>query len=239
MLENWSLTKLCRSEKTSRYLEWRELLNELVSDLPETAAPEAYVASARELNLLGHEKDFMYSSDQMEMVHVAYTIIEVAWGGTTAVQCLLHETDVREDPRKWELVSAIDHSRYTVLQVEEVKRGEGVQTRDLLNLDERVFLTDLALSRSAVPGLVLATRVISCDGFHFSDGAALGMVLPESGRRLQKFRSVLKAAQRLVNKDSPRRQIAKHLIRGFGEMGADEFMVHIPVEYVESEFDDD
>jgi hypothetical protein len=70
------------------------------------------------------------------------------------------------------VLKAMSQSFYTLVQVEQVLKGVGVQADDLLG-DRRYPIIDMGLSKTGVKGLVIATRLLPFADFVMTSGAPI------------------------------------------------------------------
>jgi hypothetical protein len=82
------------------------------------------------------------------------------------------------------------NSYYSLFSIEEIHQGRGATLRNILR-DKTLFLMDLGIGKSAVPGMLFAGRVIPLADFHMTTGT----FIPVSDKRL-----VEKAIMPIVNK---------------------------------------
>lgn len=160
-------------EQLARYRRLRavqmDLHRTLMKELPKSAIEDC----AEALGL--YEKGTLVFGSESEMsVLMDYCIYDYRWDGQNVIERHLGQLPVEAGSDERVLLEAMVEARYSLLVVEEVIEGFGVQTRDLLN-GEGVFVMDVAFSQTAPKDVILACRIISPgDGsFSMTTGAAL------------------------------------------------------------------
>jgi hypothetical protein len=101
-----------------------------------------------------------------------FAIYEYRAGGHNAVERYLARGDVGEGTDEHTVLEAMQKARFTLLAVEEALPEIGARALDLI-YGEAVMLADLGLSETAVPGIVLATRLLAFPTFTMTSGAPL------------------------------------------------------------------
>ncbi len=79
------------------------------------------------------------------------------------------------------LLDALVDCEYSLFIVQQIDAGHGLRLLDAFS-EREIFLVDVNLSRTAVAGHLLATRVVSLDGIMFTTGCACpfpGQYLPQ------------------------------------------------------------
>lgn len=141
----------------------------------------------------------IYMNDNLDFGSVSeisvlmdYCIYDYRWDGQNVVERYVAQASIEADSDERILLDAMLEARYSVFAVDEVVRGFGVQTHDLLRGDSG-FIMDIALSETAVDGLVFAGRVITPGDGEFSmttdapllaDAAILKRIIREIPERL-------------------------------------------------------
>ena len=101
-----------------------------------------------------------------------YCIHHVRTDGCNAVERELIARSNAPESDEFTCLRALQHTVYSIFIVEAVEPGLGVHVRDLRS-QEVLFVMDLGFGSSAVPGIVIATRIISVAGINMTGGAAI------------------------------------------------------------------
>jgi len=161
----------------------RGLHNELMKLLPKNALKECGMA-------LGIYKNdtLVFSSESETDVLMDYCIYDYRWDGRNVIERYINQTPIEDGSDKRILLDAMLEARYSLFMVDDIVRGRGVQTRDLLRGDSG-FIVDVALSETAMKGFILACRIISPGdgGFSMTTGAGLPADRSIMGRIIQEI----------------------------------------------------
>jgi hypothetical protein len=121
-----------------------------------------------------------------------YCIHDVRRNGRNAVEEYLVECPPSPDSDEAQCLSAMRDAKYALVVVLEVQSGVGCLVENLYT-DKQHLLVDMGLSRTATPGLLLATRLLDFGKYHTTGGAAIPLgVLDE--KRLNEWRKRLSAS---------------------------------------------
>jgi hypothetical protein len=103
---------------------------------------------------------------------IDYAIYNHARGGRTAVQRYWQTHRPGAGSLEAVVRDAMLDTSYTLFRIVRVRPGVGVDVEAML-LDDSGLMVDINFSRSAVPDLVFAARLLRFDGFAISSGATL------------------------------------------------------------------
>jgi hypothetical protein len=123
-----------------------------------------------------------------------YCIHDVRRQGINAIERFLLQSPPQADSDEMVLLQALRQARFCLVAVDRAEPEVGVRGRDLLR-DEPQFLLDIGFSREAVPGMVLATRVMAPEGNCRTTGAPLlvGVLSPaEQAKYVQDLAAIFK-----------------------------------------------
>jgi len=183
------------AELLARYQRLRQvglaLNNRLVETLPRSVLDEG----GHKLGLLKGNVLTLDTEDEIAPL-MDYCLHDVRRQGLNAIERYLAESPPPPGSDEMVLLEALRQARFTLLIVEAVERGVGVQVRDLLR-DELYFLVDIGFSHSAPVGMVSATRVMAPEGIAMTTGAALPVGVLSAADRVQyleDMKTVLKSA---------------------------------------------
>jgi hypothetical protein len=163
-------------EALARYKKLRQAAMQVNSRLMKLVPKSALDEGGKALGFL-QEGVLVFESEDETSVLIDYCIYDVRTEGKTAIDRFLEESPPPAGSDELVLLEAMREAEYCLLKVEGNVRGAGVHVRDLLR-NEGFFLSDIGFSVSAVPGFVLASRVITADGVNMTSGAALPVNLP-------------------------------------------------------------
>jgi len=107
-----------------------------------------------------------------------YCIYDYRENGLNAISRYMVKSPPVLDSDEYVVLKAMSESFYTLVQVEHVLPGVGVRADDLLG-EKQFLIIDLGFSKTAIEGLVLATRLLSFADFTMTSGAPLA-VAPET-----------------------------------------------------------
>jgi hypothetical protein len=145
-----------------------------------------------------------------------HAIYDVVRDGRNAVDRLIEDDPPPEGSMELRLLHSMQKARYTIFEVQTPIPGFGVRG---LEGPERnpVLLVDLGFSATAVPGLVLATRIHSPgEGWWVATGAAL----PLNPKALTRIIRELSDHQRRFGAEPAERERAAMIIRACVASGA-------------------
>jgi hypothetical protein len=145
----------------------RELHPRLMDQLPHGAFSEC----GKRLGIL-RRGILVFDNEAETSVLTDYCLYDYRWGDRTAIDRYVEQAPFPADSDETLVLGAMQQARYTLLAIGRVERGLGIEALDVL-YRERVFLVDEGFSMTAVPGLVLASRIKSFPEFYTTTGAAL------------------------------------------------------------------
>ncbi len=165
----------------SRYKRLRATGSRISNKLVERLTKDAIDEGGRKLGIL-QRGILVFNSEDETAVLMDYCIYDVRRGGRNAIE--QHLIDSPPEPESDEMVclQAMQHATYSMLLVESVVRGVGVMACDILS--HKTFLVvDMGLSKTGVPGALIASRLLHHEGFAMTSGAAIPItVLPKAER---------------------------------------------------------
>lgn len=169
---------LQHSEFLPRYKHLRKVGLELNNRLVKTLTKSILDEGGEDLGIL-KGKALVFDTIDESSVLMDYCIHNVRRQGMNAIERFLAKSPPPADSDEMLLLQALRQSRFCIFAVDSVEPGVGVHGRDILR-NEPLFLFDIGFSGSAVPGAVLATRIMALEGMHRTTGAALpvGLLSP-------------------------------------------------------------
>jgi hypothetical protein len=160
-----------QTDLVARYLRFREIGKRLNLTMTERTPTDVLQEGGRDLGLF-RKGTFVFGSEDETSVLIDYCIYNVRRQGCNAVQTLLAQSPPADGSEESLVLDALTRTWYSVFTIETVESGVGVRVRDILRETEHLLI-DMGLSRSAVRGDMLATRVVPFDGFIITTGAGL------------------------------------------------------------------
>jgi hypothetical protein len=115
---------------------------------------------------------FVFENEDETSVLMDYCIYNVYRKGRNAVEQYLCDCAPDPDSDEMACLRAMQHSIYALLAVLRVEPGIGCHVRNLFTEETRL-LVDIGFSKTALPGTVIATRLLDFGGFVATGGAAL------------------------------------------------------------------
>ncbi len=170
-----------RGRILERYKAVRVASKALHSRLLEMLSKAIMERAARDLGMW-HRKTIVLESESEMDILADHAIYDCLTDGRNAVDRYAAEHTLAVGGEEEAALNASLRAYYSVFHVREIEPGAGVVVEDLFRREEH-FLADIALSETAVKGLVLATRVLPMDGFIMTAGASLP-VGPDAGEEI-------------------------------------------------------
>ena len=165
------------SELVNRYKQLRKINRKLNNILPRQLSKQAIEKCGQKLGIMNGNTLVLQDMDEISVV-MDYCIYDYYENRSNAVSRYMVKFPPAPDSDEHVVLKAMSESFYTLIQVEHVLPGVGVQADDLLG-DKQFLIIDLGFSETATQGLVLATRLLSFADFTMTSGAPL-VVFPET-----------------------------------------------------------
>jgi hypothetical protein len=150
------------------YTRLRETQRALNLTLTNALSKKAILESAERLGLVRRGRVIADSQLDLDLVMDTAVYDYYPSGNENAVARYAGRHELTGDAKT--VLDAMLRARFTLVELGERVKGVGVQARDVV-FAESFFLADVALSRTGVPGLVLATRLLSFESFRMTTGA--------------------------------------------------------------------
>ncbi len=159
------------SDLVARYLRIRETGMKLISMLVGKLPKDVLEQGAREL---GFQRNgiLVFSSMHESSILMDYCLYNIRRHGRNTIENFLANSPPAEGSEQWPFLQAMSRSWYSLFSVQEVMRDVGARVLDILRDSEHLLL-DVGFGRSAVPGALIASRVLPFDEFIITSGAAL------------------------------------------------------------------
>ena len=174
-------SKRQHAELLARYQQIRQIGLELNNRLVGTLSKSDLQEGGKRLGIL-RRGVLVFDTEDVTSVLMDYCLHDVRRQGRNAIERFLAESPPPADSEAMIYLQAKRTSWYSVIVVESVERGVGVNVRDLLR-DESLLIVDLGFSQTAKPGVVLASRLMTADGIPMTTGAALPVGVPSTAQR--------------------------------------------------------
>jgi hypothetical protein len=162
----------------ARYRDLRKKLIALHHDVQKKhLSKDALTKSARRLGIPVQGRTFLFRCSEELSILMDYCLYDhrdIPYEGPArnAIERCLDRDPPLAGTDERAILEACSAARYTIIRVEAVHEGLGIEAYDLL--DGRAFLlTDLGLGSSARKGAVLAVRVVAPFGIHMTTGNLL------------------------------------------------------------------
>lgn len=160
-----------------RYQVLRKAGMRLSMRLVESLSKGELQRGASNLGILQGQQ-IVFDTEDQSAVLMDYCIHDLRQNGVSAVEKFLAAPPPGLSADETVFLEGMRSARYSLFVVEAATPGAGIDVRDMLR-DDRLFIVDMGFSRSARPGLVMASRVLSPEGINMTSGAALPVgVLP-------------------------------------------------------------
>lgn len=163
------LTRLFQS-KTSRYRKWRELGMHLNSQIVQTLPKELIGRAAEDLGMKGPRGVLVFDDEDETSFLMDRAIHDLKIDGRRWIEFYIEKEEARHTQDERKLLYTLRDSYYSLFQIQEVRRFQGVQMTDLLS-SRSLFLTDIGLGTTLQKDYLLATRVVSVEDLHFTSGS--------------------------------------------------------------------
>lgn len=159
------------AELVERYKRFRSINKKLHSALINYLPEKALRKCAKRLGI-SKSGVFVFQEQHEVDVLMDYCIYDYFESGENAVRRYMVKNQPDPDSDESIVLRTMLDSFYTLVQVEHIIEGVGIQVHDILS-DSKSLLVDIGFSETAVEGLVIATRIIPFEDFIMTSGTAL------------------------------------------------------------------
>jgi hypothetical protein len=164
------------ADALARYLKRRDVCLQINHALLKVLDKEATQEAGLRLGIL--QRGILVFDSESEMpILFDYAIHFYRTHGRNAVDTYLEKTPPPEGSPEMLYLQALRRSHYSFLRVDGSEPGRGLAVQDMLR-DEPGFLVDVALSKTAWKGMIIATRVVPWEDYLTTSGAALPVTVP-------------------------------------------------------------
>jgi hypothetical protein len=157
----------------ARYKRLRTICSGLHDEFVGRFPDDVIRAGAEKLGIL-HDGALLFQDENQMSVLMDYCVYDVFHNDRNAVEQYLCECPPEADSEETECLHAMQHASYTVLAVLDIEPKVGCHVRNLFT-GETQLVVDISFSESAVPGLIIATRLLEFGDFVITSGVALPM----------------------------------------------------------------
>lgn len=166
-----------------RYRHFRQLGRtynlELVKQLPPPALPE----SGKKLGLYKAGTLIINQDDEIAVAY-DYSLHHYRRIGKNTIERALETSPPAADSDEMIYLRAMAGSRFSLFRVEDILPHRGARLKDLVT-DEALDLMDIGLSSAGIPGIIVAGRLLSFDGFNMSSGTLIPVPEPVFESRIR------------------------------------------------------
>jgi len=139
--------------------------------LPQYASAEVLKEAGRQLGIWKHETMVLDTEDQVGVL-MDYAFHDCFRDGENAVDRYAAENPPVPNSDEEALLAAMTAAFFSIFHVDDVITNIGVRVSDLLT-GRRHLIVDVGFGETAVPGFVIASRILPLDDFAMTGGAAL------------------------------------------------------------------
>jgi hypothetical protein len=170
----WLTLKADYSQLVDRYRKLREISRRLHNEvLPKYLSKRAFQTCGRKLGIM-RGNTFVFDEMDHAGVLMDYCLYDHTEEGGSAVCRYMADAQLDAQSDEYAMVKAMSESFHTLVLVTEVLPDVGVRVVDLF-AGREFLLIDMGLSRTAVKGIVIATRLFPFDEFVMTSGAPLSV----------------------------------------------------------------
>jgi hypothetical protein len=155
----------------ARYKRLRPIRLDLNNKLVERLSRDALNEGAKILGLL-RGGVFVFDDENEMSALMDYCIYDIYRNGRNAVDQYLHDCPPDSESEEMVCLRAMQQATYTLIAVQHSVPRVGCQIQNLFT-DETQLLADVGFSKSAQPGVLLATRLLDFGDFVTTSGVAL------------------------------------------------------------------
>lgn len=150
----------------------QDLNTRLIKQLPRAAIEEC----GKKLGVWKRGTLILGGEDELSVL-MDYALFHFSRNDVNAVSRFLKMSPPDESSMEMTLLQAMLKAHYSLFSVKAIHANKGLVLSDLLR-DNEIFLIDLSMSRTAMPGMLFMGHVLPMPNFHMTSGAF--MPVPES-----------------------------------------------------------
>jgi hypothetical protein len=160
-----------RTALLERYRHLRATMRELHSQLLDTLQKDTVTKCGRKLGFMV-DGTLVFKNEDESSVLMDYCLYEGWSGQHNAISRFLDQQPYDPGSDEMVMLEAMSRARYSLLQVESVAKGVGVNCRDLLRGDGG-SIVDEGLGNTACPGVVFGCHLVMLPKMSITTGAPL------------------------------------------------------------------
>lgn len=158
-----------RAALLERYRQLRSTIRELHSELLTSLSKEIISQCGKKLGFMVDDT-LVFESEDESSVLMDYCLYQGWSGQHNAISRFLAKQPYDPDSDEMILLEAMSHARYSLLQVESMTKGVGVNCRDLLRRDGG-SIVDEGLGNTACEGVVFGCHLVVLPEMSITTGA--------------------------------------------------------------------
>lgn len=135
------------------------------------APQDAILKASDDLRLRNKDNVICFDSESDTYFLMDRVIHDMSFNGKRVIEFWRDQNRMILTADEQKLLDALVDTEYSLFVVRGVEAGQGLHLADFFS-NKEIFLIDINLSRTAVEGHLLATRVVSLDGITFTTGCA-------------------------------------------------------------------
>lgn len=159
------------SDIVARYQRLRPIRLRLNNELVRRLSRDALDEGAKKLGILRNGM-FVFDSEDEASVLMDYCVYDVYRKNRNAVDQYLRDCPPDPDSEELACLHAMQQATYSLVAALRIEPGVGCQVRNLFT-DQTQLLADVGFSKTAQPGVLMATRLLDFGDFVTTSGVAL------------------------------------------------------------------
>jgi hypothetical protein len=161
-----------QAPNVARYQQIREAGKKVIGTLSERLSPDVLHEGGAKLGRVQRGKLVLHS-EQEGPILMDFCMHDVRHQGLNEVERLLAEAPYPPGSDEALFLEALHQAWYSFFLVESLEPGVGIRVRDVIRGGDPFLIHDLSMSRTAVPGLLFASRLTAPDNIVMTTGTAL------------------------------------------------------------------
>ncbi len=166
------------AEIVAAYERLRPLRLRLNNELVRRLSRDVLEEGGKKLGIL-RRGTFVFDNEDESSVLMDYCIHDVYRSGRNAIDQYLEDNSPDSQSDEMACLQAMRNAKYAMVIVTGIEPGVGCHIRNLFT-DETRLLVDMGFSKTARPGVLLATRLLDFGAFVTTTGAALPLGVLDS-----------------------------------------------------------
>jgi hypothetical protein len=154
-----------------RYKQLRRISKKVNNTLVQRIPKDVLEEGGQMLGML-QDGRLVFGGEEESSIFMDYCIHDVRRNGQTVVEKFLDESPYPPGSEEAIVLDSLARAVFSVWVVESCEPGVGAYVRDLVS-DEARLIVDVGLSQTAVPEMLLATRLMAVEDISMTTGAPL------------------------------------------------------------------